>query len=157
MPTQDYTSSWTDALTTVRAAIISGIETDYAAVFGTKPEADRDAHLDFIPPQVNVWGVFSGGGGSEQVQTFDEAPPGELVLTARVEGRFNTREDARSFTMMVLSALPVRQDGNVQWFRITNEPKIEQERIRLANDRTRKIYWKATIPCLLVFQTAEAV
>lgn len=149
-----YADSWTTAVEAVRDALIESVSTAYAARFGVEPKADRDVWLDVLPARVNCWALFAGG-GSDVESAMTDAAPGTIVMDARVEGRFNTREDARAFAMMILGGLPVYHSGNVEWFRIRENPSIAQTQERLANDAKEKTFYKVTVPCLLVFRTAE--
>lgn len=147
-------TSWTAAATTVRASLITSISAAYEARFGAEPLADRDAWLDTLPARVPCWALYSGGGSDVAISDTD-APPGTIIMQARVEGRFKSREDARAFGMMIVAALPVYHTGNVEWFRMTENPRVETSVERLANDVNKKTYYKAVLPCLLVFRTAE--
>lgn len=149
-----YADSWTTAAERVRTELIASIKDAYATRFSVEPSADRDAWLDVLPARVNCWAIFAGGGNDVAISDTD-APPGSVLMAARVEGRFESRDDARYFGMLILGALPVYHKGNVEWFRMSENPRVEPEQVRLANDQRRKTYYKLIVPCLLVFRTGE--
>lgn len=149
-----YETSWTAAAEKVLTLLLASIATAYTARFGAAPVEDRDAWLDVLPARVPCFAIFAGG-GSDVAISDTTAAPATLDMDARIEGRFTRREDARAFGMMVLAGLPIYHQGNVEWFRIAQNPRIDTESIRLANDKKAKTYYKLVLPCLLVFRTAE--
>jgi hypothetical protein len=155
-PNIAFCESWTDALETVRDAIIDAIGTTYATVVGGALEADENFHLDFLPAQHSVVALFSGGGGNEQAQTFDDEVAHELIMSSRIIGRFRTRDMARKIAMLMVKALPIHESDKVNWFRVTGEPAIETDVVRLANDKEEKRYWTFELPCQLVFKTSAS-
>lgn len=149
-----YQDSWDNACTVIRAALITSANTAFTTRFGTGLVADKTFHLDFVPPKINVVALFMGG-GSDVAHTWSDSKPKELIMPSRIEGRFNSRTDARAFAMMMLNAIPLRRTGNVSEFRLAGNPEPVMERLRLANDKDERMYWKLTIPCLAVFLTDE--
>ena len=149
-----YEESWDDACTTIRAKLCESADFAFYQRFAIGPVADKTFHLDFLPPKINVAALFMGG-GTDVAHTWSDAQPKELIMPARIEGRFNSRADARAFAMMMLAALPIQRTGNVSEFRLAGNPEIEPDAMRLANDKEERQYWKAKIPCLAVFLTDE--
>lgn len=149
-----YVESWDTACTVIRAGLITSANTAFTTRFGFGLVADKTFHLDFLPPKVTVATLFMGG-GTDVAHTWSDSVPKELIMPARIEGRFNSRADARAFAMMMLAAIPIQRTSNVSEFRLAGNPEITPDVIRLANDKDERQYWKVNIPCLAVFLTDE--
>lgn len=150
----DYTESWSTAMDLVRTRIIADIGTAWTTRFGAALSPEKNFLHDYLMPKVWQLALFSGGGDNVQ-NNWHEANPTELVMNSSIQGRFATRADARAAVMLLLQAIPLYRTGNIEWFRIQGAPSIDAEVTRLANDKKDQLYWRMTIPCLLVFKTAE--
>ncbi len=148
----DYAETWDAAAETVVSTLITRIGTAFDAAFDVPLAAERTLCLDYLPPRIKVAAFFMGG-GTNVAHNWHEAAPKELVMDARFEARFDRRQHARAFGMMLLSALPMQRIGTLVELRIAGNPQINADVVRLANDTKDGLYWKLSLSCLCVFRT----
>lgn len=139
-----FDDSWVRAENTVMARLCAG----------THSTEGQQAYRGFLPPRINVWGLFTGGQGGNEQTTW---PPDvtSVHFGARIEAQFAKREHAQIFTMQVIKALPIESEDNVQWFRIRQGglPDPVLDYIPLANEQNVIPAFLLTIGCELVFTT----
>lgn len=143
----EFKGSKTLALDTVMDAL-----TD-ATGLHEKPGAGGAAFRYYLPPAVNCFGVWLGGGGRVENTHGTSTQAESLLQDCRIKGRFIRAKDAEAFEMAVLGALPLYHDENVEWLRLEAQPVIDHVSERLANDKDETILFECDIYCICVFRT----
>jgi hypothetical protein len=137
---------------TFKTAMDKIMTTLIATLGGTE---GKDVFRYYLPLAVPVWGVWLGGGGDVS-NTWSDGQPTELRMDAEIVGRFVQPAAAQEWGMKAISALPIFESGNVQWFRMRQggQLKIDFVVAQLKNDTKESILFEATIGCECVFLTS---
>ena len=116
----------------------------------------KEGFIGRLPPAIDTWAMFFGGGGDVRNTWNHEIT--ELRVDSDIVGYFADQEGADRFVMMTLDALPIRNQGNVAWYRMRSGGmfKIDPECRRTGGDTKDRIVWVVRIGLELVFDTTTS-
>jgi len=115
----------------------------------------KNAFQGFLPPTINTYSTFFSGG--DDVANTWNAPITEFRMNCDLAGYFVTQPLADVFIMQIMSALPVRNSGNVFWFRLRagGNPLCELRPVKIGNDTRESAMWVVQMGLEMVFDTTS--
>jgi len=139
-----------DSLTAAKQKVMDII----AAANGS--EHEKNAFIGRLPPAIDTWAIFFGGGGDVRNTWNHEIT--ELRCDSDIVGYFSSQPGADRFVMLTLDALPIRNQGNVAWYRMRSGGmfKIDPECRPVGGDAGNQILWVVRIGTELVFDTTSS-
>jgi hypothetical protein len=111
--------------------------------------------LDHFPPVYDAAALYVSG-GPDAVPWLGDAPPTEINMDWRLEGRFRKREDARAFAALCMAALPIKRSGNVQVCQPTAAPILEGKYFKLRDTDEPQLLFSAELAGRVVFAVGRA-
>lgn len=141
-PTQ-ILSAWEETAAQVAALI--------AAETGMRTGANGNLFMDHFPPAYDAAALYISG-GNDAVPWLGDAPPREINMDFRLEGRFRERADAMKFATRMMGSLPVKNSGRILVMQPFAPPTINGNYFKLRESDTPQLLFVAEITGRIVFR-----